>query len=395
MIGLSGKLATPEEVKGLYVREHEELATSAVFFSGTNYLAGLSVTPEQLSQFYSNNLANYRIPDRVQVNYVKWDLSNYLSEASVQMAKLTNLDDDVEMAYQKEPTNVLHDLKAKDLADAKVKYREIRLKSIEVQAAAKDARDFANKLMDMSPVQADNLATLAKSNNLTVHVTAPFDQEGPKELEVGANFAKAAFALTPNEDPFAGPLPGESALFEIGLSKKFPSVIPPLDQIREQVTTDCKNHIAEGLARQAGMAFYQTLTNGLALKKSFSAICLEAKVKPVELPPFSLSARTLPDEVGDHLSLDHLKQLAFSTAPGTPSVLAPTMDGGVILYVRSRLPMDETKMREQMPAFLSYVRNQRQREAFDMWFSHEAQKELRDTPMFQPKAPPTLSSRKS
>src|SRR5208283_3879632 len=100
MIGLSGKLATPQEIKGLYVREHQEMATTALFFSASNYLARVEVTPQELAQFYSNNVADYRIPDRVQVSYVKYDFTNYLADATTQMAKLTNLDDEVEMAYQ-------------------------------------------------------------------------------------------------------------------------------------------------------------------------------------------------------------------------------------------------------------------------------------------------------
>lgn len=394
MVGVSGKLATPEEVKGLYVREHQEMATTALFFSASNYLAGITATPQQLSQFYSNNIANYRIPERVQVSYVKFDLTNYLSEANTQMAKLTNLEEEVELAYQKD-TNVLQQLKAKDLADAKVKYRELRLKDFQRQAAGRDARDFANKVFDISPVQPENLAIQAKSNGLPVHVTAPFDQDGPKDLDVGSSFVKAAFNLSPTEDPFNGPLLGENAVYVIAYNKKLPSEIPPFDQIREQVTADYKNHVATGLARQAGMGFYQTLTNGLAQKKSFSSIALEAKLKPIELPPFSLSTRTLPDEVGDRLSLDQLKQLAFSTPPGTVSEFRPTADGGVIFYVRSLLPIDETKMQTQMSSYLAYVRSQRQREAFDTWFSREAQHDLHDTPLFQQKQPPALSSRKS
>ena len=42
-VGLGGKLVTPQEIRDLYKREHEELATAAVFFSASNYLAGVSV----------------------------------------------------------------------------------------------------------------------------------------------------------------------------------------------------------------------------------------------------------------------------------------------------------------------------------------------------------------
>jgi hypothetical protein len=395
LVGLSGKLVTPEEVKGLYVRENEEMATTAVFFSATNYLSATPPTPQQLSQFYSNNLESYKIPDRVQVNYVKFALTNYAAGASAELAKLTNLDEEVEMAYQRDPTNVLHDLKAQNLAEAKTKYREVRLKGFEAKAADKEAREFANKLFDQTPQRAENLAALAKSNGFPVQLTAPFDEEGPKGLNVGPNFTKAAFTLTPAEDPFAGPILGDDGVYVISLAGKFPSEIPPLGKISEQVTTDYKNYMAAGMARQAGMAFDQTLTNALAQKKGFSAICMEAKLKPVDLPPFALNTRTLPEEVQDRLTLDQLKQLAFSTPPGTASEFRPTADGGVILYVRSLLPIDEAKMQTQLPAYVAYVRNQRQKQAFDLWFNREAQHDLRSIPYFQQKQAPAMSSRKS
>ena len=45
-VGLGGKLVTPQEIRDLYKREHEELATAAVFFSASNYLAGVTVPPD-------------------------------------------------------------------------------------------------------------------------------------------------------------------------------------------------------------------------------------------------------------------------------------------------------------------------------------------------------------
>jgi peptidyl-prolyl cis-trans isomerase D len=393
VIGVSGKLATPEEVKGLYVRENEEMATSVVFFSASNHLADVTVTPQQVSQYYSNNLANYKIPERVQVNYVKYPLTNYAAGAQTEMAKLTNMDEQVEMAYQRDPTNVLRDLKAQNLADAKTKYRDATFKNIEAKAAAVEAKDFASKLFDQSSMKAESFGSIAKAKGLTVQTTTPFDEDGPKDMNVGASFARAAFALTP-DDPFGQPILGEDGLYVIGFANRLPSEIPPLERIHDQVTADLKNYIAVGMARQAGMGFYQTLTNGLARKSGFSAISMAAKLKPINLPPFSLSTRTVPEEVQDRLTLDHLKQLAFSTPPGEASEFMPTADGGVILYVQSRLPMDEAKMQSQLPAYIAYVRNQRQKEAFDQWFNHEAQRDLRNIPYFQQKQAPAGPSRK-
>ena len=390
-IGLGGRLVVPQEVRDLYKREHEEVATAAVFFSSSNYLAGVTAPPDAVMQFYSNRQAVYRIPDRVQVSYVKVDLTNFLADATQTMARMTNLDLQIEEAFRQGGTNFLRDVKAQSLEEAKVKVREARLKEIEMQAARKQALEFATPLFDMEPMRAENLDKLAKEKGLVVRVAAPFDlQDGPKDLEVGPDFAQKAFARTP-EDPFAGPILGMDGAYVIALVKKVPSEIPPLDQIRARVERDYKLNQALNLARTAGTASYQALTNGLAQGKTVAAICAEAKLQLVEMPPFSLSTRELP-QVEERIPLNQLKQIAFTAPLGKVSPFQMTADGGVIVYVKSRLPLDEAKMNTSLPAFANYVRQSRQNEVFNEWFRKEAEKGLRDTPLNQPRTPPALSS---
>ncbi|MGO8928542.1 MAG: SurA N-terminal domain-containing protein [Limisphaerales bacterium] len=390
-VGLGGKLVTPQELRDLYKRENQEVATEAVFFSWSNYLAGVTAPPEAITQFYSNRLAVYRLPDRVQVSYVRFDLTNFQAEANQELAKMTNLDLQIEETYRREGTNFLRQVKVQSLAEAKVKLRDDERKRIEAQSARKKAADFATPLFDMEPLRAENLATLAKEKGLTVQVTAPFDREyGPNDLQVGSDFIQKAFALTP-EYPFAGPIVGLDSVYVIALAKKLPSEIPALDQIRAQVVKDYEHDQAQALALKAGTDFDQTLTNELAQGKPFAAICLNAKLKPVSVPPVSLSTRDL-SAVEDHVALNQYKQLAFTTPIGRPSPFQPTSDGGLIVYVKEKLPLDEAKMNSSLPAFANYVRQSRQSEAFNQWFQKEAEKGLRDTPLARASAPATMSS---
>ncbi len=110
------------------------------------------------------------------------------------------------------------------------------------------------------------------------------------------------------------------------------------------------------------------------------------------LPPFSLSARRVA-EVEEHLTLDQLKQLAFSTPPGKVGNFQATSEGGVILYVKSKLPPDDTKMNSDLPAFANNLRQSRQQEAFNVWFSREAERAMRDTPLMQRKQQPSAIPR--
>jgi hypothetical protein len=388
-VGLSGKLVTPQETRDLFKREHQELATEAVFFPASNYLASVTVLSDALTQFYSNRLAAYRIPDRVQVSYVRFDLTNYLAEANQELARMTNMDQQIDEAYRQGGTNFLREVKAQSVEEAKVKVRDAERRKVEAQNARRKAADFATPLFDMDPLRAENLEKLAKEKGLIVKVTAPFDREnGPKELEVGTDFASKAFARTP-QDPFAGPILGMDSAYVIALNQKLPSEIPALDQIRAQVVKDYRYSQALNLARQAGMDFYQTLTNGLAQGKTLSAICASAKLRLVEVPPFSLSSRELP-EAEDHLTLNQFKQLAFTTPPGKVSNFQMTSEGGLIVYVKAKLPLDEARMNATLPAFMNAVRQNRQNEAFNDWFRKEAEKGLRDTPLARQQPAPTM-----
>lgn len=396
-MGASGKLATPEELKGLYIREHQELAADAVFFYASNYLAGVAVAPEAIAQFYTNHQSDYHIPDRVQVSYIKFPVSNFWAQAEQFWAK-TNLNDMVEANYQRFGTNYSKDAKTPEETKAKIK--DDLFRNYALLAARKKAIEFAGPLVDFEEQHPDDphpeaFAASAKTNGLTVTVTEPFDVDHePKGLDVGEDFAPAAFKLTTNR-PFAGPLVGRDGAYVIAANKTIPGEVPLLDLIRDRVVSDYKNDQARNLARQAGITFHLALTNSLTQGKAFDAVCADAKLKPVSLPPFSLSTRALP-ETEEQVSLNTLKQLAFSTAVGKASSFQWTSEGGLILFVKAKLPVEDAKLNKELPAFCSYVRQQRQTEAFNEWFMPEFNKSVHSrllTRTDQQQPPPNPSSR--
>ncbi|MBI3853078.1 MAG: peptidyl-prolyl cis-trans isomerase [Verrucomicrobia bacterium] len=365
VLGLSGQLITPHEGETLYRREQQEMATEAVFFTSSNHLASVVVTPEAVGRFYTNQMPRYRLPDRVQVRYVKFAMTNFFVEADVEMAKLTNLNERLEYIYQKRGTNYYREAKSPEEAKEKIKvemHNELAL-----LGARKAAAVFATELSDLSPQRADNLDKLAAQKKLEVKVTAPFDiQDGPVEFLSPPNFTKAAFSLT-EQEPFANPIAGEDGVYVIAFQKKIPSEIQPLDKIREQVTADYRFVQAIQLARQAGTNFSTALTAGLAAGKTFAAVCEEAKVKPVTLPSFSLASRTLPG-FEERINLSFLKEIAFKTPVGKTSGFVPTSEGGMVLHVMSQLPVDESRLKADLPNYLRSVRQSRQLEIFNDWF---------------------------
>ena len=388
--GLSGRLITPQEAKALYERDHQDVATEAVFFNASNYLDKVSVSPETVAQFYSNRVATYMIPDRVQVSYVQFPISNYVAAAESELG--TNLNDLVEANYQRLGTN-LNALfpEAKTPEEYKAKIRERVIRERATADAGQRANVFAHALLDSQATRLQSFEELAKTNGLTVGIGVPFDREqGPKDLDVGPDFAKMAFALTP-EEPFNGPILGRDAVYVIALLKRFPHETPSLDQILDRVTADYKQSQSLMLARQEGTSNYQIFTNQLAQGQSFVSICEQAKMPMVELAPFSLSTRALGD-IENLVSVNQLKQAAFNTPVGKLSAFQPTTSGGMLLYVKEKLPVNTAKMETDLPGYVSNLRATRQTEAFNEWLRKEAEKGLRDTPVGRPTPPPAMGT---
>jgi hypothetical protein len=253
-------------------------------------------------------------------------------------------------------------------------------------AARRAAAEFGTKLMNQpEPNKAENLEKLAAENKLQIKVSQPFDRvSGLDEFETAASepapegesfiatLRQRALALTPDRPILFNSIPGPNAVYIIALKEKVPSELPPLDKIREKVTADYKQQMAADLARQAGRAFEASVTNGLAAKKSFEEICAAANVKPIDLPPFSPSTRSLTN-LDQRISLQQLSSLTADLPVGQATGFVPQMEGGYVAHVKSRPAVDEQKMRTELPAFIANIRQYRQNEAFQSWFRRQAE----------------------
>ncbi len=377
--GLPGLLVTPAEAGQLYDRDHQEVSAQAVFFTASNYLAQVAVTPAAVAQFYTNNLAAYREPDRVQISYVFFNVTNYLAQAKTELEKTNTFEQYVDSAYRQYGATEFAEAKTPD--EAKAKIRALLYRNRALQDARQVANDFANAVFAVTPAKPENLAAYAKQKGIGSGVTAPFAANyGPEEFNAPATFTKAAFELSADE-PFAGPIVAADGIYVIALANQLPSMIPTLDQIHARVVQDFRSYSAVALAQAAGTNFYYQAAVQMAAGNSFAKSAVTAGQSPQVLPGFSLATEELP-ELGERASLNQLKQAAFTTAPGHLSTFQANGAGGFVLFVQQLLPLDTSKKTAELPVFTTQVRRARQNESFNLWLQGEANRELRNTPFF-------------
>jgi hypothetical protein len=377
-MGLSGTLVPPQEAGELYDRENREYSAQAVFFSASNYVAQIPATPAAVAQFFTNYMAHYRVPERVAVHYIAYDLTNFMA-AAVQKLGKTNIAAQADAYYAQKGAQAVPEAKTPE--EAKAKIRELITRQEAGGEAATKAKDFLRELFAMEPVAADNLVALAKTNGIAVGTTMPFtEEEGPMELSAPADLVKEAFALTPDSPFSTKPIVGADAVYLISLANRLPSEVPAFDFISDRVKRDYQSHEAAIMARSAGTNFYFSAVMQMATGKTFAQAAEAAGQVPFSLKPFSLNTQDIPEAEG-HTDANQVKNAAFTTQPGHISELIPSAEGGFVLYVKSLLPVDEMAKTAALPKYLNQLRRQHESEAFTVWLQLEESHQFHDTPL--------------
>ncbi len=373
LVGVGGKLVTPRTAAELFRQSHEKIDAEVVFFTSSNRLLSVEMDPAAIAQYFTNRQSVYRVPERVQVQYVRFPLTNYFGEADAVLAKNTNLAAEIDRAYQGSNPSSFTDTNGQVLPPdaAKAKLRQTVRDRQALIEAHKAAASFASELEKMKPVAAENLSKLAASNRLAIAVTEPFaESEGPRDLRVRPNFVDTAFRLTAEEPLAISPIRAEDAVYVIALQRRIQSELPLFENIRAQVEQDFRRDQAMRLAREAGTNFVTKATNDMARGKSFATVCAEANVTATKLPVFSAASGPIPDW-DRRIDLSQAKAATSGVDAGKLSRLVLTRDGAFALYVSARTPVLDLDLKKELPEFLATMRQSEQYRTFNDWFQRQ------------------------
>lgn len=371
-----GRLVTPAMAEASYRYENQQVVTKAVVFQATNFVAKAKAGIDQaaLTQYYSNQVANYNLPTRVQVSYVAFESINYLADAASSMAKNTNLNAIIEQIYKQRGSNYFTDEKGVVLPPdkAKEKIRDEARTEEATRIAQQKAYEFAAELQEVEPATAANLANLAGKKGLKVLETEPFSAlDGPKGIKESSQFSQQAFALN-NQQPFGSePVRSGDDYYVLAFKNRLPSVPQPFEAVKAKVEEDYIQYRATQLAREAGINFAQAVTNGLPSGKKFADIAKEQKLSLVSVAPFGRQGGTIPELDSLRISPFQYRSAAFARKAGESSGFISSGDGGFVLLVEKFLPADEAKMKTELKEYLSTLRSRQANIVYNEWMNSQ------------------------
>jgi hypothetical protein len=375
VLGIAGRLVTPQEAETAYRRENEQVDTKIVLIPSSNYLAKVTMDPAAIAGYYTNQQSSYRTPERMLASYVKYDVTNFLAAADLQLAKDTNkVSARIDAEYQQRGADFYKGPTGQPLAPAEAKQRirdDIRRDYARIEAQKK-ATEFMEKLFDLKPASQGNIEKLAAATGLQSAVTPPFSQfQAPPGLAgLTAEFSQAAFRLTAEEPFLDQPVVTDNAVYVFGLKARVASAVPPLEQIQTRVANDFQKSQAKLLVGTAGAELQRALNAALAQGKSFDAAVAESKASVIDLSPFSQKTTSVSESKAQP-DFSSIKNVAFALAPGKVSEFNPGRDGGFIVYLEKRVPAGDDQVKAGLAEELKTLRQNRQYEAFSDWLRSE------------------------
>lgn len=379
--GAPGKLVTPQDAEHALREEREKIDTKVVLFPLSNYLAKVAVTPDALQTYYTNSIARYRLPQRVQLSYVPFPATNYFAQAEERMAAQTNLNQQIDALYTQRGPQFYTDANGQPLTPEAAKQRirdEVRKEAALVEAR-KAAYQFATELAEVAinpanPNPAEPLENLAQAKGLSVQVTEPFSQfSGPRDLNVPEQFTQLAFQLTPEEPIVQEPIAGEDAVYAIAFKRSLPSEVEPFEVVRERVSTDYTRGEAFRLMREAATQFISTATNAVAAGTALEALAQQSGLAVVDLPPILRESRETVTNLPPAVDAGALRSSITELAPGQLSAFVPTGDGGFVTLLEKTIPPVDEEIKQELPTFMQEYRRRMAVRAFNDWFMKEMQ----------------------
>jgi parvulin-like peptidyl-prolyl isomerase len=389
----SAKLLQPREAEMLFRKENERLNVDVALFWASNYLDRVAVTNDTVNQYYTNNMARYRVPERLQIAYVPFHATNYFSHADKVLGDQTNLNKLIENEYFQKGPDTFKDDQGNKLSeeDAKAKIKDDVRHAFAITEALRKANEFGTILYNEGVVKSEAFEKLAADKGFELKVTEPFDRiKGLEDGDFPSTFRQKAFSLTDPQPVLFSPIRGSNTVYVIGLKKRVPSEMQPFDQVKDKVLHDYKYEKAREMARQEGQSFQTNATNGVTMGKSFADLAAAAKVSLIAVPEFTPATSTMTN-LDERINFRTVHNNAADLKKGQVSNFVPLMDGGLVIYMRDRQPVSEAKVKEDLPDFLSRLRLYRQNEAFNQWFRKEAEQARVTLP--QKETPPQPQAR--
>ena len=306
---------TPAESRTLFVQNHQKMDVSLIRFNTADFAAAVEPKEDEIKKYFDEHKATLTTEEKRVVRYVKLGLS------------------DAEKA-----------LKGKEQVTA-------------LQKQADRANDFSQALLDKA-----NFDDVAKKMGLKVEITPSFTEAQPSPEFASVPQAGAeAFRLT-EKDPNSEAVQSETGFFILHLDKVVASRPLSFEEAKPKIISQIKNERGHNTLVSKANEARAKIDAALKAHKSFADAAKDAGQKVESFPPFSIS-----EPASDKPNANEITEKAIELGENDLSEFVATSDGGLLIHMDKREPVDEAKFKKELDGQLTMLRMRKRYAVFLQW----------------------------
>jgi peptidyl-prolyl cis-trans isomerase D len=305
------------EFRQQYATEYEKLDASVIRFNSADIAAGIQISDDDAKKAFEQRKDQLKSDEKRKVQFATFSLSDAEKQ-----------------------------IKGKDRMDALVKLRN-------------RAADFTQAMLE----KGADFAAVAAKFQVPVTVTQEFTQSTPDPLLAKLPAVSAAAFNLSKDQPNSDVVEGENGYYILHLEDIVPSQPLTFEQAKPKLIEQLKTERArEQLTTKAAEARAK-IEADLKAGKSFADAAAAAGVKAETLAPFSIADRTKLDVPDQQEILEKVIVLGEKQI----SDFTPTEDGGLLVYLDKREPIDEAAFEKDKATLFPLFEKKKQDNAFQEW----------------------------
>ncbi|MBC7189280.1 peptidyl-prolyl cis-trans isomerase [Candidatus Aerophobetes bacterium] len=307
---------TEKELRDYWMIENETLTLSCLFLSPDKYASDIKVEEEEAKKYYEENKEEFRVPEKVSVEYILVSPDEFEGEVKVteeEMKEYYNEHlEEFEVEEERRASHILVKLSPDAPTDERLKAEE---KIEKIKKLLEEKKDFAELAREYS----DDRASAERGGDLGWFT---YDMMTPE-------FSKAVFSLK-EVGEVSGVVESPYGLHLIRLTGIKPAHRKSFDEVREEIRKFLIQQKKEKLAQEEVDKVKREIEKG---RLSFEEY---AKTYPERVKSTSFfSFYEKPDNLSFNLEFN---RLAFSLEPGKISSPIRIKEGLCIMTLKEKKP---------------------------------------------------------
>tara|TARA_A100001388_G_C28757140_1_gene495607 strand:+ start:356 stop:1972 length:1617 start_codon:yes stop_codon:yes gene_type:complete len=311
------------------------------------------ISEEENYSFYTKNIEEFRVPEKISVDYIKFQIIDYTNSITVtpnmiETSYSNNLD-----RFKLDSEN--EEISYKSLEDVSEEIKIQLLMLLARDAATAKAYDFVADISD----SGKNFSDVAKDLGIPISTSKSFSiNDQVEQNETSQRFNEIAFNLdlTP-ENYFSDPIVEANNVYVLALKEKFDSYLPDYEDISQEVNNaaqfEADNNEYADFTHSLFLEIQSKISDGISFNEAISS----HKLDVVNCNIFSLSKPLEGNFSREIMSQMYNAQEGFVTAINSA-------EGVIISYLLKR-EMDESSiLDEQRQEITAQLRQQKTLELF-------------------------------